>query len=68
MKTIITFWILITLCISCTTQNQKDNDQIEETVTEYWKAVKKNDLESYNRLIYNAASYPGVTSSELFFK
>ncbi|OPB88687.1 MULTISPECIES: hypothetical protein [Elizabethkingia] len=67
MKTIITFWILITLCISCTTQNQKDNDQIEETVTEYWKAVKKNDLESYNRLIYNAASYPGVTSSELFF-
>ena len=41
MKTIITFWILITLCISCTTQNQKDNDQIEETVTEYWKAVKR---------------------------
>ncbi|MCT3759795.1 hypothetical protein HZQ19_13305 [Elizabethkingia anophelis] len=67
MKTTIIFSALIILFTGCISQNQKDNDQIKETVTEYWKAVKENDLESYNRLIYNAANYPGVTSSELFF-
>ena len=67
MRTTIIFLGFITLCKSCISQNQKDNDHIKETITKYWKAVRENDLQSYNSLIYNAENYPGITSSELFF-
>lgn len=60
--------ILFLLNISCcVNQKKKDEEQIKETVTKYWKAVKENDLKSYNSLIYDSENYPGVTASELFF-
>lgn len=60
--------IVILLSISCcVNQKKKDEEQIKETVTKYWKAVKENDLHSYNSLVFNSENYPGVTASELFF-
>lgn len=60
--------VLLLLSISCcVNQKKKDEEQIKETVTKYWKAVKENDLQSYNNLIYDSENYPGVTASELFF-
>ncbi|PWN71059.1 hypothetical protein C1631_000060 [Chryseobacterium phosphatilyticum] len=67
MKSAILYLVLLLFCISCVSQDQKDKEQIKETVVEYWKSVKCNDLQSYNNLIYNSENYPGVTASELFF-
>ncbi|MDN4014001.1 hypothetical protein QX233_16130 [Chryseobacterium gambrini] len=69
MKTIkyISF-ILILLSISCcVNQKQKDEEQIKNTVREYWTAVKNNDLQSYNGLIYESENFPGVTAGDLYF-
>ncbi len=60
--------VLIFLSISCcVNQKKKDEEQIKETVTKYWKAVKENNLQVYNSLVYDSENYPGVISSELFF-
>lgn len=69
MKTIkyilgIIFLLNISCCVN---QKKKNEEQIKETVTKYWKAVKENDLQTYNSLIYDSENYPGVTASELFF-
>lgn len=67
MRTTLIYIAIIFSCISCVSQDQKDNEQIKETVRKYWKAVKENNLQSYNSLIYDSENYPGITSSELFF-
>ncbi len=54
--------ILILLSISCcVNQKQKDEEEIKNTIREYWKAVKTNDLQKCNSLIYD-----NETFSELF--
>ena len=63
----IPLFIILFLCLSCVSQEQKDKEQIKETVTKYWKAVKGNNLPFYNSLVYKSEDYPGVTGSELFF-
>lgn len=67
MKITILYLGLFFLCISCVSQDQKDNEEIKKTVTKYWKSVKENNLPLYSSLIYNSEKYPGVMSSELFF-
>lgn len=67
MKQATLYLALFLFCINCVSQDQKDNEQIKETIIKYWKSVKDNDLQSYNSLIYNSENYPGVTASELFF-
>lgn len=63
--------ILITAIIfsfvSCTSQEQKDNKQIKETVAKYWKSVKDNNENEYSNLIFDSENYPGVISSQLYF-
>ncbi|MCU7615499.1 hypothetical protein N0B16_13760 [Chryseobacterium sp. GMJ5] len=60
--------ILILLNISCcVNQKQKDEEQIKNTVREYWKAIKTNDLQLYNNLIFEAKNFPGVTMGDLGF-
>ncbi|KFF08219.1 hypothetical protein IW15_22750 [Chryseobacterium soli] len=59
--------ILILLCVSCVNQKKKDDEQIKNTVREYWKAVKTNDLKAYNNLIYDSENFPGVTMGDLGF-
>ncbi len=40
--------ILMLLIISCcVNQKQKDEEQIKNTIREYWTAIKNNDLEGY---------------------
>jgi len=67
MKPIILYLFLSVFCISCVSQDQKDNEEIKVTVTKYWKSVRENNLQLYNSLIYDSENYPGVTASELFF-
>lgn len=67
MKTILIYLAIIFSCIGCVSQDQKDQEQIKKTVINYWSAVKNNNLQAYNSLIFNSENYPGVTSSELFF-
>ncbi|MBB4808297.1 hypothetical protein HNP38_003639 [Chryseobacterium defluvii] len=66
IKTISIFLILF-LFVGCVSQDQKDKDQIKETVAKYWDAVKNNDIQAYNNLIYDAENYPGVTVGDLNF-
>lgn len=61
------YLVLLLMCLGCISQDKKDNAEIKNTVTQYWKAVRENDLQSYNNLIYDSGNYPGVISSELFF-
>ena len=51
----------------CKKQKENDDEQIKHTVRKFWKAVRENDLQTYNSLIYDSKSYDGVTASELFF-
>lgn len=67
MKTTLIYLIIIFSFIGCVSQDQKDKEQIEKTVINYWSAVKSNNLQEYNSLINDSENYPGVTSSELFF-
>lgn len=67
MRTTLIYLAIIFSCIGCVSQDQKDKEQIKKTVINYWNAVKNNNLQAYNSLIYNSENYPGVTSSELFF-
>lgn len=67
MKTTLIYLIIIFSFIGCVSQEQKDKEQIEKTVINYWSAVKSNNLQEYNNLINDSENYPGVTSSELFF-
>lgn len=67
MKSTILYLVFFLSCISCVSQDQKDKEQIKETVLKYWKTVRYNDSKSYNNLIYDSKNYPGVTASELFF-
>lgn len=67
MKTILIYLAITFSCIGCVSQDQKDQEQIKKTVINYWSAVKNNNLQAYNSLIFNSENYPGVTSSELFF-
>ncbi|MBV8327445.1 hypothetical protein [Chryseobacterium sp.] len=67
MRTTLIYLVIIFSCIGCVSQDQKDKEQIKKTVINYWNAVKNNNLQTYNSLIYDSENYPGVTSSELFF-
>ncbi|MCT2409286.1 hypothetical protein NZD88_17185 [Chryseobacterium antibioticum] len=67
MKLTTLYLVLFLFCINCVSQDQKDKEQIKETVFKYWKSVQDNNLQSYNSLIYDSENYPGVTASELFF-
>lgn len=67
MKTTLIYLIIIFSFIGCVSQDQKNKEQIEKTVINYWSAVKSNNLQEYNSLINDSENYPGVTSSELFF-
>jgi len=67
MRTTLIYLAIIFSCIGCVSQDQKDKEQIKKTVINYWNAVKNNNVQAYNSLIYNSQNYPGVTSSELLF-
>lgn len=69
MKTIkyISF-ILILLSISCcVNQKQKDEEQIKNTVKEYWKAVKNNDEENYLKLVDGGEEYRFAMLNQLHY-
>ncbi|AYZ36302.1 hypothetical protein EGY07_12295 [Chryseobacterium indologenes] len=60
--------ILILLSISCcVNQKQKDEEEIKNTIREYWKAVKTNDLQKCNSLIYDNETFFGVIQGEFYF-
>ena len=60
--------ILIFFSISCcVNQQQKDEEQIKNTVKEYWKAVKADDLEKCKSLIDNSETFSGGIQGEFYF-
>ncbi len=67
MRTTLIYLAIIFSCIGCVSQEQKDKKQIKTNVINYWSAVKNNNLQAYNSLIFDSENYPGITSSELFF-
>jgi len=61
-------FIMILLSISCcVNQKQKDEEQIKNTVREYWKAVKNNDLRKYNDLFDDSENFSGAMQGDLYF-
>jgi hypothetical protein len=52
---------------NCINQKQKDEDQIKETVKQFWKAVKNNDLEQCKNLIEDSETFDGVIQSDIYF-
>lgn len=47
-------------CVSCISQEQKDNDQIKETVTKYWKALNP-------AFLFNIKAKVGVSDRNNFY-
>jgi len=66
MKKLILSVLVLVITVSCKTIN-KDNEQIKNTVNQYFKAVKNNDLSTYSALMYNSEKAPGGIASDLFF-
>ncbi|MBC7749471.1 MAG: hypothetical protein H7Z76_13010 [Methylotenera sp.] len=69
MKTIkpILFFLLFFFTISCVNQKQKDQEEIKQTVKNYFNAVKANDLEKCKLLIEDSENYLGVIQGEFNF-
>lgn len=60
--------ILFLLNISCcVNQKKKDEEQIKETITRYWKSVKDNDLENYKNLFDDSEDFAGGMDADLNF-
>ncbi len=60
--------ILFLLNISgCVNQKKKDEEQIKNTVKEYWKAVKENDLQKAYNLIDDSDTFFGGIQGEFYF-
>jgi len=60
--------ILILLSISCcVNQKQKDEEQIKNTIKEYWTAIKNNDLEGYKNLFDESENFAGAMQADLYF-
>lgn len=52
---------------SCVNQKQKDEEQIKETVTKYWQAVKENNIDNYKNLFVDSESFAGGIQADLYF-
>jgi len=59
--------LVILLSTSCVNQKEKDEQQIKNTVREYWKAVKENDLQKCNSLIEDSETYFGGIQGQFYF-
>ncbi|KFF23730.1 hypothetical protein [Chryseobacterium vrystaatense] len=66
MKTITAVLILF-LLVSCVSQDQKDKEQIEQTVSKYWNAVRDNDMKAYKNLFDESEDYSGAMQADLYF-
>lgn len=60
--------ILFLLNINCcVNQKKKDEEQIKDTVTKYWKAVKENKVEECLNLFEDVENYKGGVQSDIYF-
>jgi len=60
--------VIILLSISCcVNQKKKDDEQIKNTIAEYWSAVKDNDLERYKSLFDENEDFAGGIQADLYF-
>ena len=60
--------LFILFTISCCVNNkQKDDDQIKQTVKNYWKAVKNNEAQDYLNLIENNDEYNIAFTHDLYY-
>lgn len=68
IKLLFVFLILLSV-ICCVNQKQKDEDQIKQTVKNYWKAIKNKDLKSYEQLMDDSEKdeFDAVNSYDLEF-
>jgi len=62
--TIILFLLSISSCVN---QRKKDDEQIKNTITEYLKAVKENDLQKCKSLIEDGETYSGGIQGQFYF-
>lgn len=60
--------LLILLSISCcVNQNKKDEEQIKETVRNFWATVKRNDFNGYKNLVEDNEIFLGSMQAEFSF-
>lgn len=58
------FLLNISCCIN---QKKKDEEQIKDTVTKYWKAVKEDKVEECLNLFEDVENYEGGVQSDIYF-
>ncbi|AZI41148.1 hypothetical protein [Epilithonimonas vandammei] len=61
------FFSISNIISCCTNQKNKDNEQIKNTVNQYFKAIKNNNSADYNNIVSDSQELPGATASDLFF-
>lgn len=60
--------VAIFLSISCcVNQKQKDEEEIKNTIKEYWSAVKNNDSQKYISLFDESENFAGAIQADLYF-
>ncbi|MCD1117449.1 hypothetical protein [Chryseobacterium turcicum] len=62
-----TIILLIFFSTSCVNKKNKDEQQIKETVQEFWKKAKINDFEGYKKLVEDPDVFLGSMQAELNF-
>ena len=53
--------------ISFVNQQNKDEEQIRQTVNKFWDTIKRDDIEGYKELFYDNEIFLGSISAEFLF-
>ena len=53
MSKFIRILVWSSVLISCVNQQNKDEEQIRQTVNKFWDTIKRDDIEGYKELFYD---------------
>ena len=53
--------------ISFVNQQNKDEEQIRQTVNKFWDTIKRDDIEGYKELFYDNEIFLGSISADFYF-
>ena len=67
MSKFIRILVWSSVLISCVNQQNKDEEQIRQTVNKFWDTIKRDDIEGYKELFYDNEIYLGSISADFYF-
>ena len=67
MSKFIRILVWSSVLISCVNEQNKDEEQIRQTVNKFWDTIKRDDIEGYKELFYDNEIYLGSISADFYF-